>query len=153
MANKVVTYNDTKTSSPLYCSKVSPQLYSYKEALLCKGNQITLKANTGASGNYIRKNDAFILDNINSTSTGLKVQLPDNSIITSTTEGNLPLHELPTAATKAHIFLAIKSASLLSIGQLCDSNCSALFTKQDLTIFNTTKDPILFGHHNTNDRL
>ena len=54
-------------------------------------------------------------------------------------KGHLPIANLPDHATESHIFKDLHSASLLSIGQLCDTGCSALFTKQNLKVFN--------GHH------
>ena len=117
---------------------------SYKNALLAN-TSIILKADTGASGNYIRLKDAIILKNKKLMKTGPKVRLPNNSVITSTTEGYLPFNNLPKNATQAHIFPDIKSASLLSIGQLCDSNCTAIFTKTDLTVLNEAQDPVLNG--------
>ena len=125
---------------------------SYKNALLAN-TAIILKADTGASGNYIRLKDAIILKNKKLTKTGPKVRLPNNSVITSTTEGYLPFNNLPKNATQAHIFPDIKSASLLSIGQLCDSNCTAIFTKTDLTVLNEAHDPVLNGIRNSNDGL
>ena len=60
---------------------------------------------------------------------------------------------LPSTATQSHAYLNLKSASLLSIGQLCDSNCSAFFTKKDVAIFNLDKTPVLNGTRNTSDGL
>ena len=50
---------------------------------------------------------------------------------------------VPSAATQAHSYPNLKSVSLLSIGKLCDTICSALFTKKDVTIFNSDKNHIL----------
>ena len=47
----------------------------------------------------------------------------------------------------------LKSASLLSIRQLCDSDCSALFTKKDVNNFNSDKTTVLNGIRNTSDGL
>jgi hypothetical protein len=117
-----------------------------------KNTTVTLKADTGASGNYIRQIDEFILNNKHNTTIGPKVRLPNNSVISSTTQGELPIN-LPKQATQAHIFPDIKSASLLSIGQLCDSNCTAVFTKHDLTILNDKQQKVLHGQRNYKDGL
>ena len=73
-------------------------------------------------------------------------------MIKPTATGNLPL-PLPSSATKATVYPALKSASLLSIGQLCDVGCSAVFTKEMLKVFNTSNDLILTGHRNPADGL
>ena len=80
------------------------------------------------------------------------MRLPDQTKIKPTSTGNLPL-PLPAAATKATVYPALKSASLLSIGQLCDAGCSALFTKEALKVFNTSNDLILTGYRNPSDGL
>ena len=142
--------NNTSLTSK--SSTVVPPKLTYKEALIAN-TTVILKADTGASGNYIRLKDALILKDKKRTDIGPKVRLPDNSIITTNTEGHLPLKNLPHSATHAHIFPDIKSASLLSIGQLCDSNCTAIFTKNDLTILNEEQHPVLNGVRNTVDGL
>ena len=73
-------------------------------------------------------------------------------MIKPTATGNLPL-PLPSSVTKATVYPALKSASLLSIGQLCDVGCSAVFTKEMLKVFNTSNDLILTGHRNPADSL
>ena len=41
----------------------------------------------------------------------------------------LPLLQLPIAALQAHVFPALQNKALLSIGQFCDSNFTAVFHK------------------------
>ena len=60
---------------------------------------------------------------------------------------------LPSTATQAHTYSNLKSAILPSIGQLCDSNCFALFTNKDVTGFNSDKTPVLNGIRNMSDGL
>ena len=55
---------------------------------------------------------------------------------------------LPSTSTQAHAYPNFKIESLLSIGQLCDSNCSAIFTKKDVIVFNSDKTLILNGTRN-----
>ena len=43
--------------------------------------------------------------------------------------------ELSTKAKTGHIFDDLKSGSLISIGQLCDDDFIALFTKYDVKIY------------------
>ena len=60
---------------------------------------------------------------------------------------------LSSTATQAHVYPNLKIASLLSIRQLCYSNLSSLFTKKDVTIFNSDKTPVLNGTRNISDGL
>ena len=57
----------------------------------------------------------------------------------STHQAELDLPMLPNAARTAHIFPKLASGSLLSIGQLCDAGCTALFEKRKLYIFHKGK--------------
>ena len=52
----------------------------------------------------------------------------------STHTAQLSIPGLPKAALEAHLFPALKNTSLLSISQLCDSDCEALFTKNKVQI-------------------
>ena len=114
---------------------------------------IVFKADTGATVNYIKGQYTIILKDTVPTTTGHRIRLPDNSIIQPTLSRHLPLPMLPSTATQAHAYTNLKSASLLSIGQLCDSNCSSLFTKKDVTVFNSYKHRELNGTRNTSDSL
>ena len=53
----------------------------------------------------------------------------------STHIANMNLPKLSSAAKIGHVLLNPSSASLLSIGQLCDDTCLALFTKEKVFIF------------------
>ena len=57
----------------------------------------------------------------------------------STHIANMNLTTLSSAATIGHVIPSLSSASLLSIGQLCDNNCLALFTKEKVFIFTQNK--------------
>ena len=52
----------------------------------------------------------------------------------STHTAQLSIPGLPKAALEAHLFPALNNTSLLSISQLCDSDCKALFTKNKVQI-------------------
>ena len=41
---------------------------------------------------------------------------------------------LSKAATKAHVFEGLTNASLISVRQLCNDNCTAIFNKHDVQI-------------------
>ena len=66
----------------------------------------------------------------------------------STHTALLTFPQLLLAARRAHVFLALQNKALLSIGQFCDSNFTAVFRKgqvrlsdEDTTI-NGKQDPI-----------
>ena len=125
---------------------------SYKYAVLNKStNIITPKYDTGATRNYIRGQDTIVLNKPQPTTIGPRVCLPDKSIIQPTLSGHIPLPMLQSEATQAHAYPNLKSSRILSIGQLCDSDSSALFTKKDATIFNSYKTTTLNRTRNTYD--
>ena len=79
-----------------------------------------------------------------------KAALPDGKTIQATYEGNLPLH--PNLNIKALIFPKLTNESLLSIGQLCNQGCTALFNKNIMKIYKE-KDIILQGERDWKDEL
>jgi hypothetical protein len=71
----------------------------------------------------------------------------------STRSGLLPnLHHLSKAARKAHIFKDLHSASLISLGQLCDDDCIITLNKQSLQVIKNNK-VIMQGTRNVTDGL
>jgi hypothetical protein len=81
------------------------------------------------------------------------VLLPDNTSIKATESGHLPLSNLLTQnAKKAHVLRDLHSASLISLGQLCDDNCNIILTKEHLTIFKNNQ-LIITGTRNQTDGL
>jgi hypothetical protein len=92
-----------------------------------QSNPVTAKADTGATAHYFKPEDSNVLDNLKFTDQGPQVRLPNNAIIKADQVGNLPHMNPPLTATETHMFKDLKSASLISIGQLCDVGCQALF--------------------------
>jgi hypothetical protein len=71
----------------------------------------------------------------------------------STRSGLLPnLHHLSKAARKAHIFKDLHSALLISLGQLCDNDCTITLNKQSLQVIKNNK-VIMQGTRNVTDGL
>jgi hypothetical protein len=68
------------------------------------------------------------------TTSPISVLLPDGSSIRSTHTGELNLPQLPPAARLCHLFPHLTTGSLLSMGQLCDHDCTAIFTKTVLHV-------------------
>lgn len=80
-------------------------------------------------------------------------KLPNNAIIQAKRQGNLPFsNTLSSTAKTALIFLDLKNSSLLSIGQLCDDDCVAIFGKHNLEVVKN-KNIILRGDCNYQDGL
>jgi hypothetical protein len=67
--------------------------------------------------------------------------------------GNIPFAQLPLAATLTHVFPDLKSASLVSIGQLCDVDCEAHFSKKNLIVYDVNQRVVLKGERNPLDGL
>lgn len=81
------------------------------------------------------------------------VVLPNKETLQPIAKGLLRLHpELSDKAQTATVLDKLRSASLISIGQLCDDDCAALFSKNKLQIYKNGKI-ILEGTRNMNDRL
>ena len=78
----------------------------------------------------------------------------------SISTASLPIPDLPATATKAHGFPHLASGSLLSVGQLCDHQCTAVFTSTKANIYHN-KDiqiipkgqSILEGTRSAHDQL
>jgi hypothetical protein len=74
----------------------------------------------------------------------------------STHTATLPIPSLSPKATKAHVFSSLASGSLLSVGKICDQNCTAIFTSDKVSIhknnsinISTKAPPILHGTRNS----
>ena len=111
-----------------------------------------LKADTGASAHYIKNDDKSFLLNVQPSLHPKQVQLPDETIIESTHDATLPINGISNFAKEATIFPDLTSASLLSIGQLCNDDCTAIFTKQNMKVIKNEK-VILHGTRNLSDGL
>ena len=78
-----------------------------------------------------------VLTNVKNARDGPTVQLPNNKMISATITGNITLESsLSTHAKKAHIFDGLRSASLISLVQLCDDDCVAILDKNEINILN-----------------
>ena len=97
-----------------------------------------VKADSGASKHYFRIQDVALLDNVKSAS-GPTVFLPNNEALQATKEGNLPIPQLSNNGKKAHIIPTLTNTSLLSLGQLCDDNCTIVLRKPDLQVYKDHK--------------
>ena len=81
------------------------------------------------------------------------VTLPNLSTIQASAKGHIPLHPLLSKqATKAHIFKGLTNTSLISVGQLCDDECTAIFDKTTMRIVKEGMT-IIEGKRNITDGL
>ena len=68
------------------------------------------------------------------------VRLSNKHTINVTSQEQLPMSEaLSQRAQNAMILPGLKSASLISLGQLCDDNCNLLLNKRQIFAIKTTK--------------
>ena len=115
---------------------------------------LTLQADTGATDNFVIQNE---MSNIHQTPTSINnpainVIVPNGATMQSNSTMHLPIPGLPPSATKAHGFNNLASGSLLSVGKVCDANCTAIFTKTNMHIYHnkdvsisTGQAPIITG--------
>ena len=107
-------------------------------------------ADSGCSGHYIQISTPH--SNRKPNSHGLTVELPDGNIIRSTHTADLIIPTLPNTACHAHIFSQLHNKSLISIGQLCDAGCTAIFSVHDVVIM-YKGNKILSGYRDHSTRL
>ena len=74
--------------------------------------------------------------------------LPNNVFMHANKHGHLPIPSLSPMSTSTHIFKDLRSPSLVSIGQICDDDCIAIFSKKNLKIYNKQGNVILTGLRN-----
>ena len=109
-----------------------------------------MKADSGASRTYLKGTHAQFLNNHQTLRHGPAATLPDGSQINATAQGNLPLHS--SLNIEALVYPHLTNESLLSIGQLCNQGCIAIFEKEHLYIMKNGK-LILKGMRNLKDGL
>ena len=112
---------------------------------------IVMKADSGASGMYIREDDKHVLHDLQPFQ-GPSAILPDASTIHATKKSHLPIPGLSPTATKAYVFDKLHSSSLLSVGTLCDDGCHVVFDKHHMRVYKNHKE-ILTGERNFSDKL
>ena len=111
---------------------------------------IIAKGDSAASHHYWRQQDKEVLSNLKNIS-GPSVLLPNGDKISSTEEGLIPLSpKLSTIASTDMVLPGLQSASLISIGQLCDDNCDVFLNNHTLLAVKE-KEVILEGTRNQND--
>lgn len=102
-------------------------------------------ADSGCTGHFLQTSNPC--NHKTRTSNGISVMLPNKQSMMSTYTCQLAIPSLPQEALQAHMFPNL-AKPLISIGQLCDANCMACFTKRKLIIsrnnevlLSTPRDP------------
>ena len=88
-------------------------------------------ADTGATKHYIRVDAPTF--NVTKATNPITVRLPDHSTMSNTHEAFIRIPKLPRSARRAYLFPTMQE-SLLSIGQLCDDGCTAVFDRKRVVI-------------------
>ena len=114
---------------------------------------ITAKADSGASTHCFKQADATILNNVHKNNNGPTLILPNLQTIKAKSQGTLPI-SLSRDSTTVHIFDDddLRNASLISLGQLCDDDCTVHLDKNKLLVFKNKKK-IIQGTRNHTDGL
>ena len=111
--------------------------------------------------NYWKPQDVDTLTNLQSYS-GPSVILPDDDKLQPSQQGTIPiLYKLSAAAQQATVLTNLRSSSLISLGQICDDNCTILLDNKKLVAaktknvtFNVKPDDIIMeGYRNPIDGL
>jgi hypothetical protein len=105
---------------------------------------------SGCTAHFLLANTKF--SNKKSTTTPLAVRLPNGDTITSTHTAKLNMPSLQHAARQAHILRGLSQHLFLSVGKMCDSGCSVMFTASNVTVTNG-KSTILTGHRDKESSL
>ena len=102
---------------------------------------------TGTSHHNLALGDGDLQQYVRYTTNAPRVMIPNGANITAQAHYNLQLANVSHKASEADILPSFKH-SLLSVGQLCDDNCTAIFSKNKCTIYNKRNEPVITGIHN-----
>ena len=105
-------------------------------------------ADTGASGTYLMHNPSFPSD----SAPPLHATCPNGNSIFSNKKIDLAIPLVPPSANEARVFDDLTN-NLLAIGQLCNHDCEATFTKNDMTVTNADGQTVLTGSRNFQNGL
>ena len=110
------------------------------------------KADSGATFHFLKPSHRKAMTNIVDLSNGPKATLPNDQVIQASCEGTIPFKKLSQQAKKAFIYPDLSNESLLSIGQFCDDDCVAVFTKTSVYIVKNN-ELVIEGTRNLTDGL
>ena len=108
--------------------------YNLANKVKLNGDTIIAKGDSGATSHYWWDIDRACLQNIEDLQ-GPTVTLPDNSTISSTEQGQLPLHSsLSNKALMISIVPGLQSSYFILLGRLCEDDCDVLLNKISLFV-------------------
>ena len=113
---------------------------------------VIAKLDSGASGSYFRSQEESGLQNIFSTQQGPTVTLPNDANMKPTKRAVLPFPGLSKQAAETFIYPDLQSASLISVGKLCDDGCHVTFYDDRVDAIKHNK-LVLQGYRNRKDGL
>jgi hypothetical protein len=110
-ASQLITINKDETCTQTFLPRA-----------MAKPPTTKLNADTGATEHFLAASDAATLTDLRPAGqNSVVVHLPDGTTAESSHIGELPFPQLPPAARNAHV-LQTFTGSLLSVGQICDSD-------------------------------
>ena len=112
---------------------------------------IIAKGDSAASDHYFRTCDTSCLSNIKDT-TSKPIILPDKSTISASQIGLLPNSNLSEIGRRVKILPQLRSASLISVGKLCDDGCTVHFDNNKMQVHKNDQI-IMSGIRNHEDGL
>ena len=113
---------------------------------------VIAKGDSAASDNYWREEDQHCLSDIVPHITP-PITLPNKDTVVGTKKGLIPMHPLLSKeAATAKILPGLKSASLISIGKLCDDQCEVSFHEDEMKVVKNNT-VVMTGKRNTQDNL
>ena len=111
-----------------------------------------VKGYSAVSFHYWREQDASLLSNV-MTKRGPSVQLPNNTTIAATKQGQLPLSKhISSTGSSAMVLSGLKISSLVSLGQLCNDGCIIGLDSTELVVVKNS-NIVLKGTRNLKDGL
>ena len=126
-------------------------LFNNNPLLISPDNFVSCKLDSGATKSYIRERDRDILSNIQMDNNNRQVILPDNSKIKIKEVGQLNTSaKLGIIGKTASVVPGLRSASLMSVGALCDDNCTVHFDKREVKVIKNA-ELVMHGMRNTTD--
>ena len=130
----------TPLNSPkLACAKVQTKI-------------VIAKGESAATHYYWRERDKNALSNVEPTQRCI-ITLPHATTTSSSVSGKLLLSsQLSSKAKNATVVLQLESASLISLGKLCDENCNFHLHKKNLKVYKSSKISMQ-GYRNPHDGL
>ena len=136
----------TSYTKPLISSVASTKIVSNHTT------QNIAKADSGATFHFLKPTHRKAMTDIVELKNGPKALLPNDQTIQASCEGHLSFDKISRHASKAFVYPDLSNESLLSIGQFCDDDCIAIFTKTNVYIVKDS-NLVVEGFRNRADGL